>query len=166
MQNYKLPYFKEINPVQLEESYDSKTIFNGEEIRLDLNFKNKEINIALLDSLKNILENIKNHDTLNRWYIDIDYKENDYVKEFIELHFTELAEEMKTIIDFEDKTISKEKQFLKKMKLVRIGFYPDKKYDSIHFAVFDYMIDPNISDQIICIGLDEKGDLLNVSWES
>lgn len=55
---------------------------------------------------------------------------------------------------------------LKKLKLGRIGFYPDGKYGTESFAVFDYIVDRELSNQIIVVNIDKKGNLINLAWES
>lgn len=52
------------------------------------------------------------------------------------------------------------------MKLVRIGLYPDGKYGSDNFAVFDYTINQDLTNQLIVVNTDENGVFEHISWES
>ena len=165
---YKLPYFEEIDLNQLEEYYNVEIDNKSHKIGIDLNFKAKKIEAQLFDKVKKIIENIESEDSKNRTYITSDFKDEngDAVKEFLEFHIEELAEELSGIVNFEDKSNSPEKQLLEKLKLVRIGFYPDGEYGTDSFIIFDYTVDRELSDQIIVVNVDKEGKLINLAWES
>jgi hypothetical protein len=168
MEKYNLPYFKEISINQLEEYYSTDIEYKGNKVQLDLNFKEKQLKSQLFDHIKAFLDHIELHDTKNRHSIAFDYnaENGDTVKEYLEFHVEELLEELAGIINLEDKAVTPEKQLLEKLKLVRIGFYPDGKYGSESFATFDYTIDRAITDQLIVVNTDKKGKLINLAWES
>ena len=164
---YQLPFFKEIDLANLEEYYQVNAKHNSKEISIDLNFKGKLQRKRSLDSVKGFLEKINQQDIQNTKYILEDYKdENGQVKEYLEFHIEELAEELATVINFKDTSISVIEQLLAKLSLVRIGFYPDGKYDTESFAVFDYCIDNELSDQLIVVKTDENGAIIHLDWES
>ncbi|WP_044212469.1 DUF2004 domain-containing protein [Flammeovirga sp. OC4] len=165
---YKLPHFEEIDLIQLDEYYNVEIEHKGHKIGIDLNFEGKEIETQLFDEIKKIIENIESEDSKNRTYITSDFKDEngDTVKEYLEFHIEELAEELSGIVNFQDKSNSPEKQLLEKLKLGRIGFYPDGKYGSESFVVFDYIVDRELSDQIVVVNIDKEGKLINLAWES
>ncbi|MGH1335160.1 MAG: DUF2004 domain-containing protein [Aureispira sp.] len=165
---YKLPHFEEIDLTQLDEYYNVEIEQKGLKIGIDLNFEKKEIEAQLFDEIKKIIENIESEDSKNRIYITSDFKDEngDTVKEYLEFHIEELAEELSGIINFEDKSSSPEKQLLEKLKLGRIGFYPDGKYGTESFVVYDYIVDRELSDQIVVVNIDKEGKLINLAWES
>ena len=162
---YKLPHFSEIDLSQLEEHYRAEFEYNGQKTSVDLNFEGKQIESNLFDSVKEIIENIKLEDYKNRTYISNDFENinGDTVKEYLEFHIEELEDELSEIMDFNDKSNSPEKQLLDKLKLGRVGFYPDGKYGTESFVVFDYIVDREFSDQIIVVNIDHKGNLINLA---
>lgn len=165
---YKLPHFEEIDITHLDEYYNVEIEQNGQKIRLDLNFEGKETEIQLFDKIKKVIENIESENSKNRTYIASDFnnENGDTVKEFLKFHTEQLAEELSEIVNFQDKSNIPEKQLMEKLKLDRIGFYPDGKYGTESFAVFDYVVDRELSDQIIVVNIDKDGKLLNLAWES
>ena len=165
---YKLPHFDEMEITQLDEYYSVEIEQNGQKIGIDLNFEEKEIETQLFDAVKTIIENIELEDSKNRTYITSDFNDEngDTVKEYLKFHIEELAEELSEIVNFEDKSNSSEKQLMEKLKLSRVGFYPDGKYDTESFVVFDYIVDRELSDQIIVVNIDKEGKLINLAWES
>jgi hypothetical protein len=169
MTEYTLPHFGQINLTSLDEYYEVEIEFNGNEIKIDLNFENKTIDQPKMDIVKSFIENIDKFDKQNRICINNDYndEEGDVVKEYITFHIEELdKEELSGLIDFENKTIEPEKQLLNNLKLVRVGLYPDGKYGSSDFGVFDYTIGREISDELIVVNTNESGELDHLSWES
>ncbi len=179
MKDYLLPYFGQIDLDSLKEEYYGEIEFNGKEISVDINFENKSISETKMDIIKNFIENISDYDTQNKTYIENDYnnENGDVVKEYVKFHFEELENELSEhkLIDLNNKKISLENQLLNKMQLERIGFYPDGKYETASFAIFDYTLEGNeynsdgrrkITDQIIVVNTDENGKLDNIGWES
>ena len=165
---YKLPHFEEIDLTSLDEYYNVEIEQEGLKMGIDLNFEEKEIEADLFDEIKKIIENIESEDSKNRAYITSDFKDEngDTVKEYLEFHIEELAEELSEIVNFEDQSSSPEKQLLEKLKLRRIGFYPDGKYGTESFVVYDYIVDRELSDQIVVVNIDKEGKLINLAWES
>lgn len=47
-----------------------------------------------------------------------------------------------------------------------VGLYPDGKYDTSYFTVFDYMVNQELSDQLIVVKTDHQGYLDQLFWES
>jgi len=164
---YKLPHFEEIDLTQLDEFYEVAIEQGGLKIRIDLNFEEKEIEAQLFDRIKKIIENIESEDSKNRTFITSDFEDEngDIVKDYLEHHIEELGEELSEIVNFEDESCSPEKQLLEKLKLGRIGFYPDGKYGS-EFVVYDYIVGREFSDQIVVVNIDKEGKLINLAWES
>ena len=166
MTEYTLPHFGQLATENLEEYYDVDIVFNGNKIQIDLNFENKAIDIATMDKVKNFIENIEKFDILNKNYILDDYndEEGDTVKFYLEDHLEEIGkDELSTIINFDDTTIELEQQLLAKLKLVRVGLYPESEDN---FAVFDYSIGQDITNYLVVINTDENGQLEYMTMES
>ena len=166
MTEYTLPHFGQLTTENLEEYYDVDIVFNGNEIQIDLNFENKAIDIATMGKVKNFIENIEKFDNLNKTYILDDYndEEGDTVKFYLEDHLEEIGkDELSTLINFDDTTIELEQQLLAKLKLVRVGLYPDSEDN---FAIFDYSIGQDITNYLVVINTDENGQLDYMTMES
>lgn len=166
MTEYTLPHFGKLATENLEEYYDVDIVFNGNEIQIDLNFENKAIDIATMDKVKNFIENIEKFDILNKNYILDDYndEEGDTVKFYLEDHLEEIGKDgLSTLINFDDTTIELEQQLLAKLKLVRVGLYPESEDN---FAIFDYSIGQDITNYLVVINTDENGQLEYMTMES
>ncbi|MSS60775.1 DUF2004 domain-containing protein [Fusobacterium sp. FSA-380-WT-2B] len=48
------------------------------------------------------------------------------------------------------------------IKLRRIGIYPE--YED--YAIWDYILDDEISDEILVIVTDKNGEIVDITWES
>lgn len=168
MNKFKLSHFEEIIIDQLEEYYKAEFEFMDTKLSIDLNFKGKKLPVEVFQSIELLITDMVNQDEKNRVHIASDYNavDGDTVKEFMEFHIEEMSEELAPMVDFENKNVNPEVQLMEKLKLVRIGFYLDGKYDSSSFATFDYSVGRELSDQLIVVNVDKKGELLNLAWES
>ena len=165
MSEYELPYFGKLATENIEEYYVINFPYKEDFLQIDLNFDNRIIDIKILDKIKNFIERIDQFDKMNRIQIDKDYSENGEVKEFIVFHIEEIEDELLELNIISDGE-NKETQFLSNMKLVRIGLYPDGKYGSDYFAVFDYTVNQDLTNQLIVVNTDENGVFDHISWES
>ncbi len=166
MANFKLPHFGFIDPTSLDEYYDVEIPYQDTEIQVDLNFDNKTIDAARLETVKQFIENIRIHDLSNRKHIAADYnnEDGDTVKFYLEHHLQELGrDELAELIDLNSKSTEHEKQLLKKLHLVRVGLYPDSESQ---FATFDYSIGQEITNYLVVLFTDENGNLDYMTMES
>lgn len=166
MKEYTLPHFGQLSTENLEEYYNVNIDFNGNEIRVDLNFENKNIDTPQLDKVKNFLENIDKFDKLNKTYILDDYndEEGETVKFYLEHHLEEVGkDELSTLINFDDSATQPEQQLLTKLELVRVGLYPDNEDN---FAILDYSIGQDLTNYLVVINTDENGQLDYMAMES
>ncbi|MDO5970580.1 DUF2004 domain-containing protein [Flavivirga aquimarina] len=168
--NYVLPYFGQIDINNLEEHYRSNFELNNSNIKTDLNFEGKSIEKNKIEQIEAFLKNATDFDKKNKVYIEKDF-ENDIgeTEAYINFYLEELDEnELKKIIELDNQTKSKSIQLLNKLKLIRIGFYPDNKYGTSYFTTFDYSIeiDGETSNQLLVVNTDEKGNLDHITWES
>jgi hypothetical protein len=168
MAEYTLPHFGKLQTKNLEEYYNVDVELIGRKIQIDLNFENKTINTATFDKIKNFIENIGKFDKQNQGYIknDFDDENGDTVKEYVTFHIEELGDEFLEKIDISSDNTDKEKAFLTKLHLKRVGLYPDGKYNTSYFAVFDYSVNKDLTDQLIVVKTDENGNLDHLCWES
>jgi hypothetical protein len=166
MINIGLQQFGEININQLEDYYSTKAEFNGQTISLDLNFENKSINLEQVENIKIFLDSISVFDKQNKTYINKDFKDEGEAFDYINFYFDELdEEEISEIINFENQEMTKEEQLLSKLRLIRVGLYPDY---ANYYGVFDYSIDIDGEpcNQLLVVKTDNKGGLDHITWES
>ena len=166
MAEYALPYFGNLPTENLEEYYDVDIELNGNEIQVDLNFENQTVDTLILDKVKNFIEKLEKFDKLNKTYILDDYndEDGDTVKFYLEHHLEELdKEELTKLVNFNDTITEPEQQLLSKLKLVRVGLYPDNEDN---FAIFDYSIGKDITNYLVVINTDENGQLDYMTMES
>lgn len=169
MANIDLPHFGQIDLTELKEYYSTKTEWNGTMLCLDLNFENKSISEEQAINIKVFLDNIPTFEIQNKSSIDKDFNDGGEAADYINFYLDELdEEELESIIGHDDKDKPKEQQLLSKLKLIRIGLYPDGKYGADYYGVFDYSIDIDGEpcNQLLVVNTKENGDLYDISWES
>lgn len=166
MPAYNLPFFGEIDSTEPEEYYEANIELNGHTIQLDLNFDEDEpIDTNHLDALAKLLTSLAEVDRENQVYIEKDFNgAGDTVKTYIDHHLENIDEgELKELIDTGNEAISPQDQMLKALRLVRVGFYPGNEQD---FAVFDYSINPELTQYLVVIFRNEEGEINYITMES
>lgn len=167
MKEYSLPYFGELNFTALDEYYDIDIDLNGNTISIDINFENKSSDRNKLDTVKSFLDQINNFDQKNKCYIEEDFQKEGDALDYVNFYFDEFDEnELSGIVDFNNEVVVKERQLLNKLKLIRVGIYPDHNPEC--YGVFDYSIDLDGEpcNELLVVTTDEKGNLDHITWES
>lgn len=157
-----IKYFKNVD---FNSDYLETTIeFQNREIQLDINtdavlgennwVKEYEEYISKLETFKEKIDK----------EIIKDFENNGVTKEWVDFHSEELIESIEEngTLDSCDKNLPIDRQILSALKLNRIGIYP--KYED--YAVWDYILDDEISDQILVIVTDKNGEIVDITWES
>jgi hypothetical protein len=164
--SYELPYFGQVDLTNLEDDYRVVSEISKSDIRLDLNFKNKIIAPLKADSIKAFLQNIETLDKQNKVIIEDDFKKEGETSNYINFYLEELEEEELIRVAGVGEGLAV--RLLDKLKLIRVGCYPDNKYGTAYFGVFDYSIDIDGEpcEQLLVIKTDEHGNLMEVTWES
>jgi hypothetical protein len=166
MASFTLPFFGSVDTDSVDEYYDIEINFQGRQVQLDLNFESNKIDVKRLEKVKTFIANLDQYDANNKNAIEQDYQDEDCdtTKTYVEWHLKELDEEdLSALINFDDTSISPEIQLLKKLHLVRLGLYPDSEEK---FAVFDYSINKDITDDLVVVFTDENGTLDHMTMES
>ena len=166
MANYSLPHFGQIDLTNLDEYYNVEIDFDGQKIEVDLNFEEKSIDSKQMDTVKKFMGKIPDYDKKNKKYIERDYadEDGDTVKMYVEHHLEEIDKtELAGLVDFNNKSVSPEKQLVKALSLVRVGFYP---HDDDEFAIFDYSISKKLTNYLVVISTDKNGKLEDMTMES
>jgi hypothetical protein len=138
-------------------------------IRLDLNFEKKNITDDQAKKIKVFLDSTSAFDIQNKSAIDKNFNDGGEASDYISFYLDELdEEELSHIIDNGNEDMPKEEQLLSKLRLIRVGLYPDGKYGADYYAVFDYSIDigGEPCNQLLIVKTKENGDLDHITWES
>lgn len=157
----KITYFNEFDP---QNDYAETTIIlDGKEVELDLNCEEVIGSTDWIDEYEKYivqLERIKK-DILQ--YINNDFIEEGLTKEWIIFHLEEIDEEyINALLKNAEQFLNKEEQVLSLLKLRRIGLYPE--YEG--YAIWDFVLDDEVSDEILTLQTDVNGNILNIAWES
>ena len=157
-----IKYFKNVD---FNSDYLETTIeFQNREIQLDINtdavlgkdswVKEYEEYISKLEVFKEKIDK----------EIIKDFENDGITKEWVDFHSEELIESIEEngTLDSCDKNLPVDRQILSALKLNRIGIYP--KYED--YAVWDYILDDEISDEILVIVTDKDGEIIDITWES
>lgn len=160
----KLKYFNEIDLQNLTDYYEVDIDFKGNSVQLDINFQETKINESNLDYLKNILDDLDGILLKVNDFIKNDYKSGEDVKEFLAFHIEELDnDELESLLSDSDKSLSREEQLLSIIKLKRIGFYPE---DNDEYVIFDFVTDEEVSQYLLVVKVNSKGQLDHITMES
>lgn len=157
----KITYFNEFDP---QNDYAETTIIlDGKEVELDLNCEEVIGSTDWIDEYEKYivqLERIKK-DILQ--YINNDFIEEGLTKEWIIFHLEEIDEEyIDALLKNAEQFLNKEEQVLSLLKLRRIRLYPE--YEG--YAIWDFVLDDEVSDEILTLQTDVNGNILNIAWES
>ncbi len=164
MNNYKLPYFENIDLDSIEDYYSVDIEFQGYTIQLDLNFEKDSSDKSSIDLVNGFIENLADYSTKAHNAIINDFKTDETVREYIEHHLEDIdIDELDILLIDTDKTLSTEEQLMSKFRLERVGFYPEDEND---FAIFDYTIGRHVTNYLIVIKFDSNGSIVDLTMES
>lgn len=161
--DFTLPLFGQLDLSNLDEYYDVAIDFNGTQVTLDLNFDEHSVEPAQLEAARTIINNLVEQDRKNWKYIEDDFKNGETVRRYIQHHLEGSEEELTGLVDFEDRSTDPAIQLLQKLRLKRVGFYPE---DEQNYVIFDYSIAPDLTDYLLVLFCDVKGDLKILTIES
>lgn len=104
--------------------------------------------VSKIPFLRVEIENLLEQNFMNEGIVD----------EWIEFHIDELESK-----DIAIDSLDQEKDNLfDRLNLQRIGLYPGND----EYAVWDFMLDGNISDEILVVITDSSGMIVDIAWEN
>lgn len=166
---HTLPFFGDIDIHNLNQDYRVNSVVDGVKLSLDINFENTKIESKDFNLIKDFLNDIASFDKQNRKYILQDLKDGGEAEDYLNFYIDELDdEELSALIDLGEEALDPRIQLFMILKLVRVGLYPEKQFDSNEYAVFDYSIEIEraMSNQMLVVVTNENGALHHVTWES
>lgn len=165
MSKKNIPYFGEVDNNE-EDCFEGYVTICNKDVKLELDFFNYEGNpkdwsIELEDYLSNL---VKYKTEIDKYVLKNYEEDGGTTNEYVHWHLDEWEAVIEDLLPNADSTKAKEEQFLSLLiqRLERINFYPGDN----NYAVWDYMIDSENSDQIIAVYTDNKGKILDITWES
>ena len=144
-----LPFFGRIDKKNLQAYYSSEVMLLNSDIKIDLNFENQLIEEHKFKQLKNFLESIEIELNATQNYL-FENLEEEQIKEFLDFHFENISHE-------------KLKPLKDKLKVSRIGIYPD---DDSAFVVMDFSFGMEVSNYVLAIKLNHDLDICDIAMES
>lgn len=137
---------------------------NDNIVSIDINFEEDKIHPKTIKSIRNILNNIEAIEKAIKEEIHAKVNQDGMVKEYFEFHAEEIdAQDLKMYLKDTDQNLTTELQLLSKLKLKRLGFFPDA---TNFFAIFDYRVASELSDDILVVCLNNKGEIIKFTVES
>ena len=135
-------------------------------INIDLNFENNKPTDNQLNSLDLFLNQLSKIIKINETKIRSEFVSSvdNVVNEYISYHLSEIPkDELHQLIDYNNKSKSDRLKLFEKIKLTRVGIYPQ---DNERYAIFDYTIGEKYTQYLIVITTDKNGKIIDVTTES
>lgn len=166
MPTHLTKYFGEVELDDAEKYY---------EITLELHGKSVEVTIELqkgispvseleLQTVDDYLNDLENHEQIIRGKLREDFRAEGEAKNYIDSQIEEQdPDEIAELIKPFSKRFSKAEKVLAALQLVELRFYPQK--DDKMFAVYDYTIGQDLTDDLLVVKL-SKDNSLEITIES
>ena len=153
MEKVSTKHFSNIDLTNLEEWYGSKIVINGHTIDISISVSKKyKIDPKNILEVDQYVENLKINEENIRRIIQQDFKEQGETNSYLDTQIEEQEiEDILTLIEKIDNELSVKEKLLSILSLLRIVFYPERE-DKM-FAVFDYTIDSNLTDDLLAVKL-------------
>jgi Protein of unknown function (DUF2004) len=139
----------------------------SENVDIDLNSPDEaSVSVEALDIAAAMIRSIEDLDSQAKESLVADLSaENSQTLQYITQVVGELDDEALSsalIWDSGDRQID----FLRSLRVQRIGFQPHHTKSDEHFAVLDYSISPDETDALLVVAIDVNGDTVAISVES
>ena len=160
MKQFELPYFGKINIENITEEQQYMTVnFQNRNIIL-MWFAEEKIDEKYYQNSNNFLSDLGTFDANNKVLLQEEFtnEQDKTVLEYLEYHLEELEQEFTEIIGKSNVNSEKLENLLKALKLKNISFHDEN-------IVADYILDSEVSDQILAISINNDGKK-EIAWES
>lgn len=158
-----IKYFGHIRDLILIDALETECFFDGDNLKLDVNLDGGYPTYDWVTELNCYLNQLTQIKQKVVEAIHTDYDNNGVSKDLISFYMDDCDEEFQNeLIAGTDVLLPIDERLLEAHVLRRIGFYPTDN----HYAVWDFRLNPQLSDQILVVMTTEKGDVINVAWES
>jgi hypothetical protein len=161
MTKYLTKHFGEIDLDSLEEWYDSEIEINGKivEISIAISAALSGVDESSLQTIDNYIDNLNINESSIRYIIKKDFHKGGEVADYIDQQIKQQDEkDIASLICNDDTKVTKEEKLLSALDLLWIRFYPEN-VDTM-FAVFDYSIGEDLTDDLIVIKIFKNHSIL------
>lgn len=146
-----------------EEYYETDINLLDKKISLDLNLEEVLGKKDWILKYDDYVSKLLNYKEKIEKKLNEDFDDWGVTKEWIDWHIEELDKDtIEKLVKDADLNMQLDEKLLTRVNLVRIGFYPG--YED--YAIWDFMLDEKISDQILVVVTDNNGEILDITWES
>lgn len=163
MSKKEISYFGEVD-IQEDDYIQGSATICGQTVRLSVDLdEDKEIPRQWWVELEDYLSHLEEYKAHFEKSIVEDYNNGGTTAEYVSWHLEEL-EDIDALLSTANQVGTKAEQFLSLLtqRLQNIAFYPGEE----GYAVWDFMIDGECSDEIIVVYSDNKGKVVKITWES
>ncbi len=161
---FSMPFFGELDINNLKDYYEVDVEVNKRKFEMDLNFENGTVSNKILNKTSKLIREIDPLIESVIEYLKENREEEEAIDEYLELHLNELDDTVVSeLLKNSNSNLSKKDQLYESLKLKRIGIYPE---DEDEYAVFDFIIDDNLSNYILVVKLDNNVEVDEVTIES
>ena len=160
METYFSKYFGEINIEASEKWFDFETTINGSQAELSITYSDaaKILDVETINNIETYVDNIEINENNIRRAIQENFDAGGESKEYICDQLDDQdAEDIEELIKDSDETLSQPQRILSRLKLLRVVFYPE--IDDPMFAVFDYSIGEELTDELLAVKLKKNGKI-------
>ena len=163
--------FGKIDPDNLNDYYHGVIQLNDLEIELDINFLEPNLEIRRtdpkkLENVQDFITNIVEYSKNVMKYIEEDYDSGNesadsrfYLNHHLDLDVMDETE----ILELFDTTDVTKEIYFSKLKIRRIGFYPE---DPKNYVVVDVMFPPRITNYLLSVTFDDSFAMISIAMES
>ncbi|MTI32524.1 DUF2004 domain-containing protein [Xanthovirga aplysinae] len=161
----KFQYFGEVDLNNPDEYYEQLVKIGDIEVSLDLNFEETKVSTKSVEATLSWLENLDKLVEIANQKIAIDFKVGHLVKEYINHQHSVFDKvELTSIgVDVTQDSISQKEMMFNALYLKRIGIYPE---DNERQFIFDYTVSNQLTDYILMVVFNCKGELVGMVEES
>ena len=166
METHLTKHFGEIDLTKPNEWYESEIQLNEQnvEVLIACSGTASKLEKETLQRIDNYIDNFETNEANIRLLIKEDYLRNGDTKYYIDNQIEEQdKDDIADLIENADKKLSKKEKLLSVLKLLEVRFYPESE-DKM-FAVFDYTIDEELTDDLLAVKL-YKDDGVTIDIES
>ena len=164
MSKYTLPLFGELDLDSLEDYYEAEFEYEDRTFYVNLNFDEEKLEENRLHFAMHFLQNLPSNVTQTDNAVWDDFKSGGTAKDYIDHHLEVIPQdELDEILKHTDKNQSEEIQLFSILQLYRIGIYPE---NGDNYIVMDYNIGVGVTDYVVVVNINVKGQIKSIEMES
>lgn len=157
----KIRFFGEID---INKDYYETTIhLKDRDIQLDLNLEEVVGKKDWILEYDEYISKLSTYEEKIEEKLNEDFDDWGLTKEWIDWHIEGFdKKDIEKLTEGVDKNLPIDEKLFRVINLVRIGIYPG--YED--YAIWDFMLENEFSDQILVVVTDNKGEIVDITWES